>query len=87
MKRHHKVDHRSKSTENLISFDQYIKLTDLLNDKALNLPKDVAQKLKTSFELSRGLFMQELSRNGSSYFEILLKGLPSEAGQRQTDVR
>ena len=61
---------------------------DLVNDKTLLPQKDLAQKLKSSFQTIRSLFVQDLIKHGSLHFETVLASLTSaEANSaKQTEV-
>ena len=72
--------------EDLFDFEQYNKLFDLVNDKTLNLQKDLLEKLKSSFQIIRSLFLQDVRSNGSVYFETLLANLTPEKDNKQFEV-
>jgi hypothetical protein len=72
--------------EDLFDFDQYNKLFDLVNDKTLNLQKDLLEKFKSSFQIIRSLFLQDVRSNGSVYFETLLSNLTPEKDNKQLEV-
>lgn len=81
--------HSKSNTSQLnVSLEQYLRLFDLLNDKSLNLSKDQAAKLKSSFETLKLAFKNELLNSSSqtNIFENLLNSLPSEKSLKQTEV-
>jgi hypothetical protein len=73
----------------LLSFDQYYRFYDLIHDAKssnLNLSKDVSNKLKSSFQILRSVFIQELNHNGSSYIESLFHSINNEKTSKQAEV-
>ena len=88
-KRHHKISSKAtKFDEQLaINLDQYLSIYELANDKTFVLPKDVALKFQSSFQIIRNIFLQNLNANGNQYFEILLINLPLEDSPKQSEVK
>ncbi len=73
----------------MLSFEQYNRFYDLVHDVKslnLNLSKDVTNKLKLSFEILRGVFVQELNHNGEIYIETLFQNINNEKTSKQAEV-
>jgi hypothetical protein len=57
---------------------------EFINEK-LPLSKEVSQQLKSSFEVIRAAFIQNLASSGSEYFETLFVPMPLEVSARQSE--
>ncbi len=75
-----------KLPEQFVNLDQYLRLYDFMNEK-LVLSKEALQRLKESFEIVRGWFMQDLTsqKSAAQYFETLFKNLPLESSSKQSE--
>lgn len=82
----------NNSKTSVVSFDQYIRFYDLLNDGFmiksgnLNLPKESTLKLRTSFQLLRDCLMLDIQANGSQYLETLFQNINNEKTSRQAEL-
>ncbi len=86
---HNTLVQASNNKTNLLSFDQYTRFYDLVYDvksSNLNLSKDVSNKLKSSFQILRGVFVEELTQNGANYIESLFQAINNEKTSKQAEV-
>ncbi len=89
--RHHKIDSKSLvnklNNQYVVDLETYLNLYELVNDKILIQNKETAQKLKTSFQHLRILFLNSLSSDETGQnFEDLLFNIPAEVSPKQTEV-
>lgn len=61
-------------------------MLELINDKQLNLAKDLQTKLNSSFQILKNIFQQELSQNGELYLEDLLSYMNTDNKTKETEV-
>jgi len=79
------------TSQTLIDCDQYLKLYDLINDKQTSstlplLSKETSQKLKSTFQIVKQIFYENLAHN-SEYFEPILSNLTADStGPRQLEL-
>lgn len=73
------------STPCPVDIFSYLKMYELVNEK-LTLSKEVAQKLKNSFDIVRAWFTHDLSTHGQlDSFETLFVNLPVDSSSKQAD--